>query len=413
MRFAPPYAYRIKHAMTQDAENTLPLLFNPISIRGVTTRNRVVVSPMCQYHSDDGGPTDWQFMHLGRLAAGGAGIIFGEETAVERRGRKTYLCAGIYKDEHVPAFRRINDFIREQGAVPAIQIGHSGRKASCHAATKDWSPLTQADAADGLAPWQGIAPSAIGGEPREYLPKAMDRGDIKAVLNAYRECCQRSLDAGYEIVEVHGAHGYLIHQFLSPVSNHRNDAYGGDREGRMRFALEVAEVVRDAWPNDKPVFYRVSSVDGKGGIWNLDDTVALAHELKARDIDLVDCSSGGITGDSDMPLVPRVPGYQVPFAERVKREVDIMTIAVGCITEAQQAEDILQKGQADLVAIAREFLWHADWTAHAAQDLGVEDPFGQMPHEYAYRLRQREAAKTMPINQGGKETKDAMKALIG
>lgn len=390
-----------------------PLLFTPITMRGVTARNRVVVSPMCQYHSDDGGPTDWQFMHLGRLATGGAGIVFGEETAVEARGRKTYLCAGIYKDSHVADFRRINDFIREQGAVPAIQLGHAGRKASCHAATKDWAPLADEDAADGLPPWQGLAPSALDQLPRRFLPKAMDADDIKDVLDAYKMCCQRSIDAGYDIVEVHGAHGYLIHQFLSPVSNHRNDAYGGDREGRMRFALEVAEVVRDAWPKDKPVFYRVSAVDGEGGLWDLEDTVELSKALKDRDIDLIDCSSGGITGDSDMPMVPRVPGYQVGFAERVKREVDIMTIAVGGITQAQQAEDILQAGQADLVAIAREFLWHADWTAHAADDLGVEDPFGQMPHEYAYRLRQREAAKTMPINQGGAETQAAMKALLG
>lgn len=399
--------------MTETAENPTPLLFTPITLRGVTARNRVVVSPMCQYHSDDGGPTDWQFMHLGRFATGGAGIVFGEESAVESRGRKTYLCAGIYKDEHIPAFRRINDFIREQGAVPAIQLGHSGRKASCHAATKDWAPLTDEDAADGLPPWQGIAPSALDQLPRRFTPKAMDETDIKAVLDAYREACRRSIDAGYDIVEVHGAHGYLIHQFLSPVSNHRNDAWGGDRAGRMRFALEVAEVVRDAWPKDRPVFYRLSCVDGEGGIWNLEDTVALSKELKDRDIDLIDCSSGGITGDSDMPMVPRIPGYQVPFAERVRREVGIMTIAVGGITEARQAEAILQAGQADLVALAREFLWHADWTAHAARDLGVEDAFGLMPHEYAYRLRQRERAKTMPINMGGDETRAAMKALLG
>jgi 2,4-dienoyl-CoA reductase-like NADH-dependent reductase (Old Yellow Enzyme family) len=393
-------------------ENACPLLFTPITLRGVTSRNRIVVSPMCQYHSDDGGPTDWQFMHLGRLAAGGAGIIFGEETAVEARGRKTYVCAGIYADKHIPAFRRITDFIREQGAVPAIQLGHSGRKASCHAATKDWAPLADEDAADGLPPWQGLAPSALDQLPRRFLPKAMDTDDIRTVLEAWREACRRSIDAGYDICEIHGAHGYLIHQFLSPVSNHRTDAYGGDREGRMRFALEVAEVVRDAWPKDKPVFFRVSAVDGEGGLWNLDDTVALSQALKERDIDLIDCSSGGISGDSEMPMVPRIPGYQVPFAERVKHEVGIATIAVGGITEAQQAEDILQAGHADLVALAREFLWHADWAAHAAHDLGIDDPFGQMPHEYAFRLRQREKAKSMPINSGGAETQAAMKALL-
>ena len=391
----------------------LPLLFTPMTIRGVTTRNRIVVSPMCQYASEDGGPTDWQLMHLGWLAVGGPGIVFGEETAIEARGRKTYKCAGIYDDKHIAQYRRITDFIREQGAVPAIQLGHSGRKASCHTAVQDWKPLTDADAADGLAPWQGLAPSALGHVPRRFLPKAMDQDDIRTVLEALREAIRRSLDAGFDICEIHGAHGYLIHQFLSPVSNQRNDAYGGDLEGRMRFALEVAETARDAWPDDKPLFYRVSSVDGEGGQWSLDDTVALSRALKDRGIDLIDCSSGGITGDSEMPLVPRVPGYQVGFAERVKREVDIMTIAVGNITDAHQAEAILQEGKADLVALARELLWHSDWPAHAARELGLDDPFGQMPLEYAHRLRQREAQKTMPINQGGDETKAAIRFFLG
>jgi len=390
-----------------------PLLFSPISIRGTTARNRIVVAPMCQYHSDDGGPTDWQMMHLGRLAAGGPGIVFGEETAVERRGRKTYDCAGIYKDEHIAGYKRLADFIREQGAVPAIQLGHAGRKASCHTAIQDWRPLIDEDAADGFAPWQGLAPSALDQLPRRFLPKAMDQDDIRTVLDAFRDATLRSLDAGYDIVEVHGAHGYLIHQFLSPVSNHRNDAYGGDIEGRMRFALEVAEVVRAAWPADKPVFYRISAVDGESGIWSLDDSVRLSQALKDRDIDLIDVSSGGIMGDSEMPPVPRVPGYQVGFSERIKREADVMTIAVGGITEAQQAEDILQAGQADLIALARELLWNADWPAHAARALGIDDPFGVMPEEYAFRLRQRERQKTMPINQGGAETQAAMSKLLG
>lgn len=390
-----------------------PLLFTPITIRGVTSKNRIVVSPMCQYNSDDGGPGDWQMMHIGRLAVGGAGIIFGEETGVEARGRKTYKCAGIWDDKHIPMYRRITDFIKEQDAVPAIQIGHAGRKASCHTATEDWRPLTDDDAKDGFAPWQGLAPSALDQLPRRFTPKAMDTADIKTVLDAWREATRRSMDAGYDILEIHGAHGYLIHQFLSPVSNHRNDAYGGDRAGRMRFALEVAEVVRDAWPQDKPLFFRVSSVDGEGGMWDLDDTVALSIELKNRDIDLVDCSSGGISGDSEMPMVPRIEQFQAGFAERVRREADIMTIAVGGITEAQQAEDILQSGRADLVALAREFLWNADWAAHAAKTLGATDPYGQMPHEYAYRLRQREKQKEMPINQGGPVTQAAYAKIFG
>jgi 2,4-dienoyl-CoA reductase-like NADH-dependent reductase (Old Yellow Enzyme family) len=392
---------------------THPLLFTPISLRGVTARNRIVAAPMCQYHSDDGGPTDWQVMHLGRLAAGGAGIVFGEETAVERRGRKTYACAGLYKEDHIPAYRRLTDFIREQGAVPAIQLGHSGRKASCHTAVEDWRPLRDEDAADGFAPWQGLAPSALDQLPRRFTPKAMDRDDIRTVLDAFRLATQRSLDAGYDIVEVHGAHGYLIHQFLSSVSNQRSDAYGGDIQGRMRLPLEIAEVVRDAWPDDKPVFYRISAVDGQGGTWTLEDSVIFSRALKDRGMDLIDVSSGGIMGDSEMPPVPRIPGYQVGFSERIKREVDIMTIAVGGITEAGQAEDILQAGQADLVALARELLWNADWPAHAARALGLDDPFAVMPHEYAFRLRQRETQKTMPINKGGVETKAAMQALLG
>ena len=390
-----------------------PLLFTPITIRGVTSKNRIVVSPMCQYNSDDGGPGDWQMMHIGRLAVGGAGIIFGEETGVEARGRKTYKCAGIWDDKHIPMFRKLTDFIKEQDAVPAIQLGHAGRKASCHTATEDWRPLEDKDAADGMPPWQGLAPSALDQLPRRFIPKAMDQNDIRTVLDAWREATRRSMDAGYDILEIHGAHGYLIHQFLSPVSNHRNDAYGGDRAGRMRFALEVAEVVRDAWPQDKPLFFRVSAVDGEGGIWSLGDTVALSKELKDRDIDLVDCSSGGISGDSEMPMVPRIEQFQAGFADRVRREAGIMTIAVGGITQAQQAEDILQSGRADLVALAREFLWNADWAAHAARELGAVDPYGQMPHEYAYRLRQREKQKEMPINQGGDVTQAAYQKIFG
>ena len=390
-----------------------PLLFTPITIRGVTSKNRIVVSPMCQYNSDDGGPGDWQMMHIGRLAVGGAGIIFGEETGVEARGRKTYKCAGIWDDKHIPMYRKLTDFIKEQDAVPALQLGHAGRKASCHTATEDWRPLEDKDAADGMPPWQGLAPSALDQLPRRFIPKAMDQDDIRTVLDAWREATRRSMDAGYDILEIHGAHGYLIHQFLSPVSNHRNDAYGGDRAGRMRFALEVAEVVRDAWPQDKPLFFRVSAVDGEGGIWSLEDTVALSKELKDRDIDLVDCSSGGISGDSEMPMVPRIEQFQAGFADRVRREAGIMTIAVGGITQAQQAEDILQSGRADLVALAREFLWNADWAAHAAKELGAVDPYGQMPHEYAYRLRQREKQKEMPINQGGDVTQAAYQKIFG
>ena len=389
-----------------------PLLFTPITIRGVTSRNRIVVSPMCQYHSDDGAPQEWQMVHLGRFAVGGAGVIFGEETAIEEIGRKTYSCAGIWDDSHVPAYRRLTDMIRSFGAVPAIQLGHSGRLAACHHPDRNFEPLTDADAESGSPPWQGVTPSTPSQIPRHILPRVLDLGDIKAMMNSWREATQRCADAGFDIIEIHGAHGYLIHQFLSPISNRRKDAYGGDRAGRMRFALEVAETVRAAWPADKPLFFRVSAVDGEGGQWSLEDTVALSAELKDRDIDLIDCSSGGIYGDSEMPVVPYTADVRAAFSERVKRKTGIISMAVGGITEPQQAEDILQSGKADLVALAREFLWNADWSAHAAKTLGAPDPYGVMPYEYAFRLRGREKQNEMPINQGGAETQAAYEKIF-
>jgi len=378
-----------------------PLLFSPIRLRSVLIRNRIVVSPMCQYASVDGAPTTWHLVHLGRLAIGGAGAVFCEETAVEARGRKTYTCAGIWSDKHVPEYRRITDFIKTQGAVPAIQLGHSGRKASSHGANRDWTPLTKADAADGLLPWTGVAPSAIPASEGSHVPKAMDTDDIKIVLRAWHDAALRSLDAGFDICEIHGAHGYLIHQFLSPITNQRTDGYGGSREGRMRLALEIAETVREAWPSDRPLFFRVSAVDGPGGSWDIEDTVALARALALRGVDVIDCSSGGITGNSTMPVVRRVPGYQVGFAERVRRDAHVKTVAVGLITKGTQAEAILRSEQADLIALARELLWNPNWPAHTALELGLDDPYGLLPKEYAHRLRRREEVSRLPINCGG------------
>ena len=225
-----------------------PLLFTPITLRGITARNRIVVSPMCQYVSVDGAPTDWQFVHFGRYAMGGAGIVFGEETAVEARGRKTYHCAGIWNDHQVKAYRRTTDFIKEMGALPAIQIGHCGRNAGSHGAMEDWRALDERDARAGMPPWRGLAPSPLPARRGFPVPIEMDHDDIRTVLAAWREAAKRATDAGYDVCEIHGAHGYLIHQFLSPISNRRTDTYGGSRENRMRFALEVAETVRAAWP---------------------------------------------------------------------------------------------------------------------------------------------------------------------
>jgi 2,4-dienoyl-CoA reductase-like NADH-dependent reductase (Old Yellow Enzyme family) len=389
-----------------------PMLFTPVALRGVVARNRVVVSPMCQYVSQDGAPTDWHLVHLGRLALGGPGIVFGEETAVEARGRKTHHCAGIWKNEHIQAYRRITDFLRRYSAVPAIQLGHSGRKASSHGAIRDWAPLAAEDAAKGLPPWTGLAPSPLPPGPGWPTPREMDAGDIATVIAAWREATVRALDAGFDIVEIHGAHGYLVHQFLSPVTNRRTDAYGGSRENRMRFALEVTEAVRRVWPEDKPLFFRVSAVDGKGGLWDIDDTVALARALKERGVDVIDCSSGGITGSSPMPVVRRIPGYQVGFAERIRREANIPTMAVGLITTAYQAEEILASGRADLVALARELLWNPNWPVQAARQLGVDDAYDLLPPEYAHRLRRRDEVARLPLNQTGGGLGDAEVALI-
>jgi 2,4-dienoyl-CoA reductase-like NADH-dependent reductase (Old Yellow Enzyme family) len=378
----------------RDAEMS-PLLFTPIPLRGLVARNRVVVSPMSQYLAKDGAPTDWHLVHLGKFAMGGAGIVFVEETSVEQAARKTYSCPGIYNDEQVRAWRRITDFVHEQGALTAIQLGHAGRKVSTKAPWDGFAPLTEEDARHGKAPWRGYAPSALPVKPGGPVPIEMDASDIRRVIQAHVDACRRSLDAGFDIVEVHGAHGYIIQQFLSPITNLRKDAYGGDLRGRMRFCLEVVEAVRAAWPKELPVFFRASCLDGKGGAWDLEDTVRLAHELKARGVDVVDCSSGGIEGPLTLSLVPRVPGYHIPFAERIRREVGVATMAPGLVTEARQAEDYLQDGKADLIVLARELLWNPNWPAHAAKELGVADPLALLPKTYAWWLRRREEVRSL------------------
>jgi 2,4-dienoyl-CoA reductase-like NADH-dependent reductase (Old Yellow Enzyme family) len=372
-----------------------PLLFTPITIAGLTARNRIVVSPMCQYSSQEGGPTDWHLVHLGKFALGGAGIIFCEETAVEQRARKTYGCAGIYSDRHVPMYRRITDFIRQHKSLPAMQIGHSGRKASCGPPWTNFKPLGADDAQAGLTPWRGVSPSALAHRDDAQVPHELSVSEIREVIASWREAALRTLDAGFDVLEIHGAHGYLIHQFLSPLANRRADTYGGDLQGRMRFALELTEAVRAAWPRDKPLWFRVSAVDGEGGAWNMDDTVTLARELKARGVDVIACSSGGINGPLNMAIVPRAPGYQVPYAERVRREAGIMTCAVGLITEPEHAESILQNGQADFIAMAREFLYNPNWPVHAAKQLGVTDYLDLLPEEYAWWLKRREKIREL------------------
>ena len=370
-----------------------PLLFRPLSLRGVPLRNRIVISPMCQYSAVDGLASDWHLVHLGRFALGGAGTVFVEATAVHRDGRITNGDLGLWSDAQVPPLRRIARFLAEQGAVPAIQLAHAGRKASMQRPWHGNGPIDDMDRARGEDAWPVVAPSALPMDEGWLVPHELSPAEMAALREAWRQAAVRALESGFEIVELHAAHGYLLHEFLSPLSNRRGDAYGGDRAGRMRFPLEVAETLRAVWPQDRPVFVRVSAVDGIEGGWTLEDTVAFARELKARGVDLVDCSSGGLAGSATAARVPRGPGFQVPFAERIRREAEVMTMAVGLIIEPQQAEDILKKGQADLVAIGREALFDPNWPAHAELALGASrDPFASWPVQHGWWLERRERA---------------------
>ena len=372
-----------------------PKLFEPFRLKGVTARNRIVVSPMCQYASHEGSPTDWHFANLGRYAVGGAGVVFYEDTAIEPEGRKTPQCAAFCREEQVPAFRRITDFVKGLGAVPAMQLGHGGSKGSSKGPHQ--TELLSRDRGG----WGTISASNVPSTPDLPAPRAMSEADIRDKIEKWAFAARLSDEAGFDILEVHGAHGYLIQQFLSPVTNRRTDGYGGDLAGRMRFALEVTEAVRRVWPQDKPLFFRVSVVDGTGGVWSLADTIALCKALKERGVDVIDCSSGGIRGNSDMGPVPRLPGYHVPYAARIKEATGLATMAPGFITEPQQAEDLLQSGAIDLVGMARELMNCSEWPVRAAEALGVEDYLGLFPPQFAFRLSDRERSRKMAINQPG------------
>ncbi len=340
-------------------------LFSPLTLRSLTLRNRVVIAPMCQYSADDGAATDWHVVHLGRFALGGAALVFAEATAVSRDGRITHGCTGIWDDKHIAPFARVTAFIKQHGAAPGLQLAHAGRKAS---RPRPWDGIPVLPAEGSEPAWPTIGPSAV---PFDNwpAPAALDDAGLARLRDDWRAATRRALAAGFEVVEVHAAHGYLLHEFLSPLSNQRNDRYGGDLAGRMRFPLEIIRIVREAWPADKPVFVRVSAVDRVENGWTLDDTVAFAREIKALGVDVMDCSSGG---NAPMNLFKFEAGYQVPFAERVRRETGLITMAVGLITDPHQAEDIVSQGQADLIAIAREALFDPNWPLHAARALNDE-----------------------------------------
>ncbi|EPX60682.1 NADH:flavin oxidoreductase/NADH oxidase [Cystobacter fuscus DSM 2262] len=369
-------------------------LFEPITLRGVRARNRLVVSPMCQYSAVDGIATDYHLAHLGRFALGGFGIVFVEATGVSPEGRITHGDMGLWNDAQIAPLARISTFLRAHGAVPAIQLGHAGRKGSRQRPWEGDVSLTQADAdARGEGPWPTVAPSALPHAEGWQVPGALTDEGLERLRQAWRSAAQRALQAGFDIVEVHCAHGYLLNEFLSPVANRRTDRYGGTRDNRMRFPLEVIEGVRAIWPQDKPVFVRVSSIDGVEGGWTLEDTVAFARELEKRGVDVLDCSSGGVAKEFKGPSGP---GYQVGFAQRVREETGLRTIAVGLITEAAQAEAIVAEGRADLVALAREALAAPQWPLNARRALEANPlDFQDWPIQSGHWLANREKTRRM------------------
>jgi 2,4-dienoyl-CoA reductase-like NADH-dependent reductase (Old Yellow Enzyme family) len=342
-------------------------LFSTLQIKSLTLKNRIAISPMCQYSATDGFATNWHLVHLGSRASGGAALIIQEATSVSPEGRISPGDLGLWKDEHIEKLQSINQFIVSQNAIPGIQLAHAGRKAS---ASEPWNGNKKLDESNGG--WDTVAPSAIGYLSNEKAPIALDEIGIQKVISDFKSATKRSLKAGFQMVEIHAAHGYLLHEFLSPLSNFRTDEYGGSFENRIRLLLEVLEAVQSEWPDNLPLFVRISATDWADGGWNSEESVQLSKILKEKGVDLIDVSSGGLVYHQQIPLGPN---YQVPFAEKIKNETGILTAAVGLITEAVQAEEILVSGKADLILFARESLRNPNLGLNFANELGVDVPW--------------------------------------
>ena len=364
-----------------------PRLFTPIALRDVTLKNRVVVAPMHQYAAVRGFATDWHLMNAGRYAAGGAGLVIMESTKVERRGCGTVGDLGIWDDAFIPGLARCAAFIRQHGAVAGIQLGHSGRKARRFRPWEGGAPLTRSPEIEDWEAWELVAPSAVNSPETDPVPRALGRDEIQALVERWGQAARRAHEAGFDVLEIHGAHGYLIHEFLSPFSNLRNDDYGGSELNRMRFCIEVVESVRAHWPESKPLFLRLSVDDDAG--WDPDQSVRLSAIVKGKGVDVIDCSSGGMKGSPVVSAGPVTYGYQVPYAAKIRREAGIMTMAVGLIVHADQAEAILRRGDADLIALARELLYNPHWPMDAARKLGADPKFELVPPPQAYWLEKR------------------------
>lgn len=339
-------------------------LFSPITLRSITLKNRIAVSPMCQYSGEDGFANDWHLVHLGGRAVGGGGLIIQEATAVSPEGRISPGDLGIWKDDHIEMLQRINKFITEQGAVPGIQLAHAGRKAGYHSPWKGGKALQPEEGS-----WQTIAPSAIPFKEGEPVPAAMDKAAIQKVVSDFREATIRSAKAGFKVIEIHAAHGYLLNEFLSPLSNHRSDEYGGSFENRIRLVLEIIDAIRSVWDEALPLFIRISTTEWVDGGWSIDESIKLATIVKDKGVDLMDCSSGG---NSPLQKIALGPLYQVSFAEQIKKASGLMTGAVGLITTAQESELIVSTGQADLVFLARQLLRDPYFPINAARELGAD-----------------------------------------
>ncbi|OJU20813.1 MAG: NADH:flavin oxidoreductase / NADH oxidase [Afipia sp. 62-7] len=373
-----------------------PQLFTPVSLRGITARNRIVISPMCQYSAEDGVANDWHLVHLGKFAQGGAGIVMTEAAAVNPEGRITHGDLGLWDDGQIAPLKRITAFLRAHGSVPAIQLAHAGRKASMQRPWYGNAALNAEDIARGDKPWTIVAPSAIPMDDGWLMPHELTVPELNQLREDFRLATLRSVEAGFDVLELHCAHGYLLHEFLSPLSNKRNDAYGGDRAGRMKFPLEVIETVRAAWPKDKPLFVRISSVDGIDGGIDIADSIAFVTEAKTKGADVIDCSSGGLMGSATAARIPRGYGFQVPFAEQIRKETGITTMAVGLILHPQQAEELVAQNRTDLVAIGREALFDPNWPLYAQLALSEtkgeigDGTFDAWPKQYGWWLERRE-----------------------
>jgi 2,4-dienoyl-CoA reductase-like NADH-dependent reductase (Old Yellow Enzyme family) len=370
-------------------------LFSPLTLRGLTIPNRAVVPPLCQYSATEGMANDWHMVQLGRFAVGGFGLVFSEVVSVLREGRITHGDLGLWSDDHVAPLKRITDFIRAQGAVPAVQLGHAGRKGSMQRPWEGNGPLGPDQFARGETTWDIVSAVAKPISEGFITPAALDAAGMAAIVEGFATGARRARAAGFDAVEVHCAHGYLLHQFLSPLSNTRNDGFGGDLAGRMRFPLQVIEAVRAAWPDNLPVFVRISAVDGADGGWTMEDSLAFARAMKPLGVDVVDCSSGGIGGSATgSKRIPRGYGFQLPYAAEIKRDVGLASMAVGLIIGPHQAEAALEAGDADLIAIGREAMNNPNWALMARGILepgSTEEVFACWPPQHGWWMEKRAA----------------------